>query len=143
MTSPRLNRDGLRRLSDLRAEEARLLLDNGYYTGAYYLAGYAVECVLKACIAKQVREFDFPDRDLAAKSYSHRLQELLKTAQLDTALDRDGKSNPKLLSNWLIARRWNAESRYKPYVSQDDCRGLYVAVTDSASGVLPWIRLHW
>lgn len=55
-----LNRYDLQRLADLRAAEARLLLDNGYWSGAYYLAGYAVECGLKACIARRVREFDFP-----------------------------------------------------------------------------------
>ena len=143
MTSPRLNRDDLQRLSNLRAEEARLLLDNGHYSGAYYLSGYSVECALKACIAKQVREFDFPDRDLAIRSYSHKLQELLKTALLDTALEQEGKSNPVLLSNWLVVQNWNVESRYKPDISQDECQGLYTAVTDSVNGILSWVKLHW
>jgi HEPN domain-containing protein len=30
-----------------------VLLEAGLYAGAYYLAGYAVECALKACIAKK------------------------------------------------------------------------------------------
>ena len=143
MTSPRLNRDDLQRLADIRIAEARTLLDSGYYSGAYYLTGYAVECALKACIARQVREFDFPDRNLAIRSYSHKLQDLLKTALLDTALEQEGKSNPPLLSNWLVVQSWNVESRYKPDVSQDECRGLYTAVTDSANGILLWVKLHW
>ena len=143
MTSPRLNRNDLQRLADIRIAEARTLLDSGHYSGAYYLTGYAVKCALKAYIAKQVREFDFPDRNLAIRSYSHKLQYLLKTALLDTALEQEGKSNPPLLSNWLVVQSWNVESRYKPDVSQDECRGLYTAVTDSANGILLWVKLHW
>lgn len=33
-----------------RFEDARFLLDNGRTTGAVYLAGYSVECILKALI---------------------------------------------------------------------------------------------
>jgi HEPN domain-containing protein len=47
-----MNRADLQQLAELRITEAKVLLDNGFYAGAYYLAGYAVECALKACIAK-------------------------------------------------------------------------------------------
>ncbi len=143
MTSQRLNRDALQRLSDLRVEEAWLLLDNGYYSGAYYLLGCAVECALKACIAKQVREHDFPDRNLTAKSYTHTLRELLGTALLSRALERDRAIYPGLGPNWEIAANWKVESRYRTDVSQVECQNLYDAVTDGASGVLPWIKLYW
>jgi HEPN domain-containing protein len=43
----------LQRLSRLRIRDAKILLKNGAHESAYYLAGYAVECALKACIAKQ------------------------------------------------------------------------------------------
>src|SRR3712207_6924003 len=46
----------------LRLAEARALLDAGFPDGAYYLAGYGVECGLKACIARQTRQHDFPPR---------------------------------------------------------------------------------
>ena len=45
----------LQRISDIRLSEAKVLLDNEYYSGAYYQLGYSVECALKACIAKQVQ----------------------------------------------------------------------------------------
>jgi len=38
------------------------LLRLGLFDGAYYLAGYAVECALKACIAKGTQRFEFPDK---------------------------------------------------------------------------------
>jgi len=34
----------------------------GFFDGAYYLAGYAVECAIKACIAKGTRRYEFPDK---------------------------------------------------------------------------------
>lgn len=42
------------RASLQRFEEAELLFDNSYYMGATYLAGYAVECILKALILNSV-----------------------------------------------------------------------------------------
>lgn len=42
-------------LAELRLEEARVLLDQGKWDGAYYLAGYAVELALKARIIKEKR----------------------------------------------------------------------------------------
>ncbi len=143
MTSPRLNRDGLQRLADLRVAEARLLLDNGHYSGAYYLAGYAVECALKACIAKQVREFDFPDRKLASESYSHSLRSLLGTAGLVGALGQDNAIYPGLGANWEEVLKWNVESRYKTDVSLAECQRFYTAITNSANGILPWIKTYW
>ncbi len=38
------------------------MLNAGYPDGAYYPAGYSVECGLKACIAKGVQRYDFPDK---------------------------------------------------------------------------------
>ena len=47
-----LSRKELQALSGIRLREARALARLGMNDGAYYLAGYAVECALKACIAK-------------------------------------------------------------------------------------------
>ena len=143
MTTPTLNRESLQRLAELRVAEARLLLDNGHYPGAYYLAGYAVECALKACIAKQVREFDFPDRKLTDKSYSHSLVRLLGTAQLDKALAQAQKIAPELGTNWEIVAQWSVESRYQTDVSQECCQRLYSAITNINNGILHWIKMHW
>ena len=143
MTGPTLNRESLQRLAELRVAEARLLLDNGHHPGAYYLAGYAVECALKACIAKQVREFDFPNRKLTEKSYSHSLVRLLGTAQLDKTLAQAQKIEPALGANWEIVAQWSVESRYQTDVSQERCQRLYSAITNINNGILPWIKMHW
>ena len=50
-------------LAQVRLDEAKVLLDVGKWGGAYYLAGYAVELALKACIIRTLMATDaFPDR---------------------------------------------------------------------------------
>ncbi len=75
-----MNRADLQKLSNIRIREAKILFSAGEYSGAYYLAGYAVECALKACIAKSVQRYDFPDKSLAQKSFVHDLGDLLRLA---------------------------------------------------------------
>ena len=58
-----MNRTDFQKLAEERIAEAKILLDAGKWSGAYYLAGYAVECALKACIAKMTKSEDFPDKD--------------------------------------------------------------------------------
>ena len=66
----RMNRSVLQRLSQLRIDEAKALLAGGFPAGAYYLAGYAIECAFKACVAKRVQQYDFPDKAKVLQSYT-------------------------------------------------------------------------
>ncbi len=43
-----MDRKDLQDLSKVRLKEATALLKAGLFGGAYYLAGYAVECALKS-----------------------------------------------------------------------------------------------
>lgn len=56
-----MKRSELKRLAELRVRDALRLLRGRRYDACYYLAGYAVECALKACIAKQFRASTIPD----------------------------------------------------------------------------------
>jgi HEPN domain-containing protein len=137
----RKTRKDFQRLAELRAKEAATLARTGNQQGAYYLAGFAVECALKACIAKKTRRHDFPaDKDYAGKVYSHNLDQLLKLAHLEAQLDLDMKSRPQLAKNWDLVRRWKVDSRYE--TSRLRGRDLTHAV-NSPDGVLQWIKLHW
>ena len=138
---PRKTRKDFQRLAELRAKEAATLTKTGNQQGAYYLAGFAVECALKACIAKRTRRHDFPaDKDYAGKVYSHNLDQLLRLAHLDAQLDVDMKTRPQLANNWDLVRRWRVDSRYE--TSRLSGRDLTLAV-NSVDGVLQWIKLHW
>ncbi len=46
----------LRQLAEDRLRDAAALLAAGQFSGAYYLAGYAVECGLKACILAHIEK---------------------------------------------------------------------------------------
>ncbi len=59
-----MNRSSLQNLANERIKDAEALLMAGRWSGAYYLAGYAVECALKACFAKKTREYDFPQKSV-------------------------------------------------------------------------------
>ena len=79
-----MNRRDLQNIALTRLKEVEVLLENRQYSGAYYLSGYVIECALKACIAKQTRKFDFPDKKTAIESYTHDLEKLVKVAKLDS-----------------------------------------------------------
>jgi HEPN domain-containing protein len=101
-----MNRADLQKLSNMRIREAKILFAAGEYSGAYYLAGYAVECALKACIAKGVQRYDFPDKSLAHKSYVHNLGDLAKLADPNSELAIATRANPKLEASWNLAKSW-------------------------------------
>ncbi len=85
-----MNRILFQQLADLRIGEAELLLHHGKYDAAYYLAGYAVECGLKARIAKLTNQRDFPlDRGFVQDCYTHNIETLVKSAGLRPQRDAD------------------------------------------------------
>lgn len=128
-------------LADLRAEEARILLAKGKQQGAYYLAGYAIECALKACIAKKTKKFQFPPKmDYVRELYSHKLKALVSASGLDADLTKEIDTNPGFKTNWSTVKDWTEESRYK--ASGLNGKDMYNAVTGK-DGVLPWIKQRW
>ncbi len=137
-----MNRSQLQELSRIRLREAKALLDAGHPSGAYYLAGYAVECALKACIAKRTARHDFPDKKLAMDSYTHNLTKLVDLARLQTDLGRLSKATPKFWMNWAVVQEWSEVSRYETY-SEPQARALYDAIADRTHGVHKWIKRYW
>ncbi len=137
-----MNRVGFQKLARLRVREAEALFAARMYSGAYYLAGYAVECGLKACVAKLTRRHDFPKRDFVRGAYTHDYEQLIKTAQLVVALKTDKDHEPELESNWDLVKNWKEDSRYIRW-SRAQARTLIDAITEVPHGVLPWIELYW
>src|SRR5947209_19121906 len=110
-----MNRAQLRQLAEDRLLDAGQLLTGGRPAGAYYLAGYAVECGLKACIMAHVETAAaiFQDRKFSEKCWTHDLEELLKLANLKPTLDADTAANAALFANWGVAKVWKETSRYE------------------------------
>jgi HEPN domain-containing protein len=138
-----MNRVELQVLSELRLREARSLLAGGFPDGAYYLAGYSVECALKACIAKRTREHDFPAKPESVKEiYTHDLTKLLKESGLKPLLEVAYRSNLVLKARWDIVQRWSEQSRYERR-DTSAADAIIKAIEDDPGGILPWIKLHW
>jgi HEPN domain-containing protein len=137
-----VDRRDLQELSKVRLKEARALLGLGLYDGAYYLAGYAVECALKACIAKDTRRHQFPDKTKVDKSYSHVLLQLIKVAGLEDEHSERVNGDPEFEANWDIVNFWSEQSRYHRH-NQESARDLVRAVSDRRHGVITWIKAHW
>lgn len=138
-----MNRDTLRTLAGSRLEEFRVLLENEFWTGAYYMTGLAVECALKSCLASAVKEFDFPDKQFVNAMYVHDLENLFKlNGALWADLQNDMKTDTKLRVNWSTVKDWDDGKRYD-VVDELEAQALYEASTETASGVMEWIRGKW
>jgi len=137
-----MNKNELEKLVEIRIREAEVLLTANCYHGAYYLAGYALECTLKACIAKQTKAFDFPDKKLTNGSYTHDLNKLFVIASLKQELTEQEKQDEDFKLNWAVASKWSEESRYENSIGKQDAHNLYNAITDNSSGILPWLKKY-
>ncbi|MGH9796204.1 MAG: HEPN domain-containing protein [Candidatus Acidiferrales bacterium] len=138
-----MNRIDLQSLAELRIREAKLLLESGLYNGAYYLAGYSVECALKACVAKKTKQHDFPDKTLVQRLFTHDLQLLLLKAGLETELSEEMKNNRMLEQNWTIVKGWSEEARYETADLIHYAEDLFSAIMDPDDGVLTWLKKRW
>ena len=134
-----MKRTELRWLAKERIREAKVLLDAQHWSGAYYLAGYAVECALKACIAKRMQAEEFPDKSFTDKCWTHNLVQLLVVAELKDDFDAAMQADTDLEDNWNIVKEWTEASRYARK-KKADAQDLYSAITDKKHGVFSWLK---
>jgi HEPN domain-containing protein len=137
-----MNRIDFQEIAELRLRESKTLLDAGFPDGAYYLAGYAVECALKACIAKRTREHDFPEKKLVNDSHTHDLEKLLTVAELKGELDAAVQADPMMEESRTTVQEWSETSRYEKKTVREATR-LLKAIEDREGGLLPWIMQRW
>jgi hypothetical protein len=136
-----VTRSDLQKLSSMRLREAKLLLSANSPDGAYYLAGYAVECALKACIAKSTNRHDFPDKQRANDSFTHNAKKLVVVAGLEPELE-DAVRQSEFGRRWKIVTQWNEDSRYSSH-SRQEASDLIEAIENRKHGILQWLRKHY
>jgi HEPN domain-containing protein len=137
-----MDRKGLQELCRTRLREAKALARLGLYDGSYYLAGYAVECALKSCIAKETRKHEFPDRKRAEISHTHNLRELIRAANLEEARLEEAKKDSVFRNNWDTVQLWSEQSRYRTN-RPEVVRSIIEAIGDRNHGILRWIKRYW
>jgi HEPN domain-containing protein len=143
-----MNRIDFQQLAELRLKEAKALLAADFPDGAYYLAGYAVECALKACIARKTQEFDFPEKKRVNDSHTHDLGKLLMLAGLSEDLQCEFAADAAMEWRWGIVRDWSEESRYEIFQDSEAERiqraTLMINVIGAQSGgIMQWIKQRW
>lgn len=125
-----------------KSADSILLLSHGRFSNAYYLAGYAVEIGLKACIALQFRAEHIPDRRLVNIIHTHQLHDLVFYAGLKDILTQRKEEEQEFWSNWAQVSSWTPESRYLT-VDALTAQAMVHAVSNPQTGILEWIRAYW
>jgi hypothetical protein len=110
-----------------RLQEAEILYSNNMHDGAFYLAGYSVELMLKAKICERLgipNLFDESDKTANAIEGIGEIRKAVKTHNLFTLLIFSGlkvkfdnsKATNKTLAktNSLLFSAWDESARYKP-----------------------------
>ncbi len=141
-----MNRGDFQRLAEERLSEAQLLLAAGKWAGAYYLAGYAVECALKACILARIERegviFDNENKKFSEKCWTHDLSELVNLAKLNEAFEAWAETDEMIPPNCDAVTNWTETSRYT-FKTQQMAEDLIEAIQHPKYGVLQWIRHYW
>jgi len=130
-----VNRKDFQSLARTRLAEAKTLLAADRFDGAYYLAGYAIECALKACIARRTQRHDFPDKKSVDASHTHNLRDLVKVANLELVRLEEVKRDPAFGDNWDLVQEWSEQSRYRR-VGAGMSQALVNAIGDRKHGVM-------
>ena len=131
------DRDTFRHLAELRLTEAKLLYASGLASGAYYLAGYAIECALKAVIAAGFRANEIPDKSRVNSIYTHNLKDLLNLAGLKSPLENDMNEVSELRESWATISKWSEHARYEIWTS--DAATTMLEAVGADRGLLQWL----
>lgn len=131
--------------------EAKTLQNSGHYGASFYLAGYAVECGLKAAVCKtlQIDVFNLPT-ELHRGFKTHRLDHLIVLAGLSKKLAEDIAADeslsfaansfvktPDSVANW---QSWSEEVRYNVTDCSSNACSNFI---DNVEVFLTWLKNHW
>jgi HEPN domain-containing protein len=128
----------LEKVAETRLREAEALFEAGFFQGAIYLAGYAVECYLKLAICATLG-WD----ELYGAFMVHDLEGLL----LYSGCRADLQRRPEIQESFaIVCETWTVEGarniRYETpeHIDRDTAELVLDCVRHSESGVVPWLR---
>ena len=137
-----LTKADLQTLAQMRLDDSLYLFQAGRSSSAYYLAGYAVELGLKACIANLIQPNAIPDKGFINAVYVHKLDSLLSTAGLLPSFQTDAKADSDFAAYWAVASQWTEQSRYELWDPMS-AASMIQAIHEPAHGVFRWVKAHW
>jgi hypothetical protein len=118
--------------------DAKRMLNERRWSAAYYVAGYAVECGLKACVLARLMvepEVIFDNRRYSENCWTHDLFDLVKLAGLEPARVADIAANRALGENWSLVKDWSEKARYET-TPHRKAKKLYAAIAEKPNGVM-------
>ncbi len=137
-------------LAYAKLQDAEVLLANERFDSAYYLAGYAVELLLKARVCKTLGIPDFFDFDNPTKTklknesvitrpYKvHDLEQLIILSGIYPEFRSELVINQPFKDSWWIVSEWNENSRYLTGKNYDDVKDFLTSVKE----VMVWMQKH-
>ena len=152
------NPEEIKELAYVRLEEASILCDHRKYDGAFYLAGYSIELILKAKICEHFgvdNLFDFEGntalpagvKDVRKALKTHDITALLMLSGSKTKL-QDGKVRNKILDKTMTRLfhdsghcLWSEQIRYQQNNQvPENVIELILLLKDKTDGLLQWIE---
>jgi hypothetical protein len=115
-----------------RFEEAEVLLKAEYTTGAVYLAGYAIECILKALVLAAVPVGNRPAVMRSFRGGKAHEYEWLRSLYLTNG----GARFPRdITQHFTLVNDWSTDLRYTPRSVRDDDAAAFLT---SAVTIIRW-----
>lgn len=115
-----------------RYEEAEVLLRAEYTTGAVYLAGYGIECILKALVLTAAPAAARTDTMNSFRSGRGHEFEWLRTQYLTNG----GARFPREINqHFTLVNDWSTDLRYVPRTVRDDEADAFLS---SAAAIIHW-----
>ncbi len=130
--------------------DAECLSDNGRADGAYYLAGYCIELLLKARVCKTLGIPDFfnfgsstkkklKNEGNLAKPYKvHDFEQLLVLSGIYNDFEQELTNDPLFKAHWSVVSKWNEDCRYLTGQNPQDVKDFLTSVKEIAQ----WIQKH-
>lgn len=117
-----------------RLKDARKLLENDRATGAVYLAGYAVECILKALLLSAV-----PERrhDQVVETFRGRRGHDYEWLRNECIEQGGIHFSPKVNHGLFLVDAWSTDLRYSPGTEDTDGAREFLNAT---AMIVEWAR---
>lgn len=146
------NPHDIRALAWQRLKEAKVLHKNKMFDGAFYLAGYSVELMLKAKICENWGIPNLLDNDDKNGSNdiskirqivkTHKLAILLIISGLKVKFDIEKATNKNFFkANSLLFEKWSEQVRYSTLgtIEDNEVKDL-ISLLNNSQGLLKWIE---
>lgn len=120
------------RVAFQRFEEAEVLFDAGYFNGAVYLAGYAVECMLKTLILNATPDKEHESVEAEFRGQRAHQYEWLRNRYAQTSAPRLPSEIGRSLA---FVRTWETSLRYTPGLGNRNDASRFLT---EAKKILEW-----